>query len=434
MCSFLYTNQNVDDINEVNFLNQKRGPDHTEVLTEKGSTYVHNLLSITGNFTPQPFKQEGLIMMYNGEIYNYLELGNYDSDGFCILDLYKKNYLDSFVDLDGEFAILLVDENRKEIILVSDTFGTKPLYYSIENNKIGVSSYPEPLIKLEFQKTTRIEPNTILVFDLESLEIKNTKTLYKFNLEQNVDSFEPWVSCFFESLSKRTKTSLDVLVPLSSGYDSGSICAVLNEINRDYVSFSIKGQENQLILNQRLARNTNKTKEVVKNIGGPKVQEIKNKFRNNVQPFFYGPNPQTKTHEGFDDPGAVGLFYIIEESKNKYGTKIILSGQGADEIMSNIQTYGFQTKNPNKFDYDLSSIFPWGNFYLGSQWSYLMKEECIGGSLGIETRYPFLDRKLVQAYLNLKPELKNQSYKSPLTYLLNKLNYPFKQEKIGFQI
>jgi asparagine synthetase B (glutamine-hydrolysing) len=63
-----------------------------------------------------------------------------------------------------------------------------------------------------------------------------------------------------------------------------------------------------------------------------------------------------------------------------------------------------------------------------------MKEECVGGSLGYETRYPFLDRKVVQAYLNLKPELKNQNYKSPLTYLLQKFNYPFKFEKIGFQI
>jgi hypothetical protein len=38
-----------------------------------------------------------------------------------------------------------------------------------------------------------------------------------------------------------------------------------------------------------------------------------------------------------------------------------------------------------------------------------MKEECIAGSLGIETRYPFIDRKVVQEYLNLSPDLKNQS-------------------------
>jgi hypothetical protein len=73
--------------------------------------------------------------------------------------------------------------------------------------------------------------------------------------------------------------------------------------------------------------------------------------------------------------------------------------------MSNIQTYGFKTKNPESFPSDISGIFPWGNFYYGSQWSYLMKEECIAGSLGIETRYPFLDRRVVQEYLNLSNDL-----------------------------
>jgi hypothetical protein len=63
-----------------------------------------------------------------------------------------------------------------------------------------------------------------------------------------------------------------------------------------------------------------------------------------------------------------------------------------------------------------------------------MKEECIAGSLGIETRYPFLDRKVVQEYLNLSPDLKNQAYKSPLKNYLFKNSYPFSEEKIGFNI
>ena len=74
-------------------------------------------------------------------------------------------------------------------------------------------------------------------------------------------------------------------------------------------------------------------------------------------------------------------------------------------------------------------------FYYGAQSSYLIKEECIAGSLGIETRYPFLDKKVVQEFLNLSSDLKNLNYKSPLDYYFTVNNYPFaKNEKKGFQI
>lgn len=58
----------------------------------------------------------------------------------------------------------------------------------------------------------------------------------------------------------------------------------------------------------------------------------------------------------------------------------------------------------------------------------------MGGSFGLETRYPFLDVALVQEYLNLKPELKNKFYKSPITNYLMKYKYPFINDdtKVGF--
>ncbi len=62
-----------------------------------------------------------------------------------------------------------------------------------------------------------------------------------------------------------------------------------------------------------------------------------------------------------------------------------------------------------------------------------MKEEIIGGSHGIEQRYPFLDKDVVQEFLWLKPELKNKYYKAPIHNYLNENNYPFTpNEKLGF--
>lgn len=434
MCSFLFTNKKIIDLTTVNLFQQKRGPDCTNEVCIDNFSYVHNLLSITGDFTPQPLIDNGIVLLYNGEIYNYKNFGDYKSDGISILELYKKEGLSSFHLLDGEFAICLHDKEKNEIILCSDTFGTKPMYYSIEDNYLGVSSYPSALELLNFKNIKRFEPNKIKILNDKDLKIKKEINLYNFDTKQNVSSFEPWIESFSKSVEKRVNTSLEVLVPLSSGYDSGAICCALNNLNKDYISYTIIGKENKTTIDDRLKINKNSKKELIFNLSHDKIQTIQQEFIQNVQPFGYGPNPQNIIYNGFDDPGSIGLFFILKEMKEKYNIKIVISGHGSDEIMTNIQEYGFKTKNPSFFPVNLSDVFPWENFYYGSQWSYLMKEECIAGSLGIETRYPFLDRNLVQNYLNLTPELKMLNYKSPLHQFFTEKDYPFFKGKIGFQI
>ena len=75
----------------------------------------------------------------------------------------------------------------------------------------------------------------------------------------------------------------------------------------------------------------------------------------------------------------------------------------------------------------------WKSFYGGTQYNYLNKEEIVSGRHGVEGRYPFLDKYVVQEFLWLTPELKNKNYKAPLHYFMNKYNYPFDVgKKIGF--
>lgn len=435
MCSFLFTNKNEFNIDSVNFLIQKRGPDNTNYIIDDGLFYLHNLLSITGELTQQPIILDDIILLYNGEIYNYEQFGKYSSDGPCILDLYKLNGESSFEMLDGEFSIFLHDKTKKRFYLCTDTFGTKPLYYSIENGHIGVCSYPTPLLELGFNRAKRANPNQITIIDSDTLEIIDERPLYEFKLNQHKENYDDWEDAFSKSILKRTRNNNHkILVPMSSGYDSGLICLNLNLLNIDYVSYTIKGSEDQNIIRQRLSLNNNNIKEIVDRLSEEQILNIKSEFTKNVQNFTYGSNPDDIMYNGFEDQGAIGLYHIIRDCKIKHDTKIILSGQGADEIMSNIQTYGFNTKNPLFFTDDLSSIFPWGNFYYGSQWSYLMKEECIAGSLGVETRYPFLDRYVVQEYLYLLPELKNKKYKAPISAYFDKYKYPYFPQKIGFQI
>ena len=80
-----------------------------------------------------------------------------------------------------------------------------------------------------------------------------------------------------------------------------------------------------------------------------------------------------------------------------------------------------------------NDLVQWANFTGSCQYSYLGKEECVGGSWNIETRYPFLDTAFVQSFLSLAAELKNRNYKAPLFEYMTRTGFPFQRDvKIGW--
>ena len=144
-CSFIVSNFPVNasgNLTHVNFFNVRRGPDATNIhRSEDGWHFVHNLLSMTGAVTLQPFISDdgGVVALFNGEIYNFRRLAAelegarhaYRSDGFAILPAYARWGREFVQHLEGEFAIVLVDFGRREVILSTDVFSTKPLWYAI---------------------------------------------------------------------------------------------------------------------------------------------------------------------------------------------------------------------------------------------------------------------------------------------------------------
>jgi len=75
MCSFGVTTAS-RSLLEANRFARLRGPDGTNTLPINGVNFLHNLLHITGGRTPQPFVKDDVVVLFNGEIYNYRELGN----------------------------------------------------------------------------------------------------------------------------------------------------------------------------------------------------------------------------------------------------------------------------------------------------------------------------------------------------------------------
>ena len=223
MCSILFSNKPVS-ADKYNLL-KLRGPDATTSRSIAGYNFVHNLLSLTGEYTEQPICKDDIVLLFNGEIYNYKDLDiSAKSDSYSIISAYKKYGPEFVKQLDGEYAFVLVDIKQQLILFSTDVFKTKPLFYSIEHGYIGISTFSTPLQTLGFDTIIRAKPNTCYKIDLISNSI-NEIIIKEFDLNQYKTSYDDWIAAFELSIKKRAYQSGDMktFIGLSSGYDSGAI-------------------------------------------------------------------------------------------------------------------------------------------------------------------------------------------------------------------
>lgn len=431
MCSFLFTNKTDFDIDYVNEYQQKRGPDYTNVIEKNGYTFIHNLLSITGDFTVQPFKDDNIVAMYNGEIYNAT---GYKSDGYCLIPRYKEfgDYFTRY--LDGEFALVLVNFNKNELLISSDTFRTKPIFIGKDNSgNFAIASYKSAIKRLDIDNIEMVMPNTTNVFNLNTMKSISSFKITEFSIDQYKENYNDWIYAFKKSIKKRIdRLKVKSFYGLSSGYDSGAIACELENQNANTEGFTIIADENRSVLKQR---HNLISKGHIIDLTKEEFQEAKKYILNNSEDFKY--KDKYKDYNYKKDKATFGLASICNRGKER-GFKVYFSGQGADEILSDYGWNGHKIYNHSsfggKFPQSLRGFFPWHSFFDGTQIQYLNKEEYTAGAYGIETRYPFLDKDLVQEFLWLRPELKNKYYKAPLRSYLKKYNFPFDEgNKIGFR-
>lgn len=379
-----------------NFFIQKRGQDHTNQVTRNGFTFVHNLLSVTGDFTPQPYIDGDIICVYNGEIYNHPFK---KSDGENLIPLYKQYGPDFVKHLDGEWAIALYDFKKSLTVFATDLFATKPIW----RNGLECASYESGV------GGYKIPANTVEVVHFDGhTEIYG---VYKWDLTQHKDSCDDWISTFKKSVKKRATPGC--FIGLSSGYDSGAIACELLNLKSNFKAYTIMGREDKNILMARA--NLVPNHEYLDDFS-----QEKNWLDTNVEDFEYKISQDFKK-----DSAALALSKMCRQAHLE-GRKVYLSGHGADEIIADYalkpHLSTFRGHFPNK-------LTLWENFYDGCQYSYLGKEEYVAGSHAIETRYPFLDRDVVQEFLWLSADLKNRRYKSPIYEYLSKYNFPTAYDK-----
>ena len=443
MCSIYASTIQPRRFSGVNKLLRLRGPDNTNIVRRERFTLMHNLLSMTGAFRVQPFIQGDVLCLYNGEIYNYQSFGDYQSDGECLIDLYREHGPGFVRMLDGEFAIILCDFKARRIVIGSDVFKTKPIFYSVARGEFGCSTFRAPLEAAGHSEVLPMPPNLTKVFDLDNLRLLEEFPVYEFNLKQFKTSFDDWDSAFQAAMRKRAAGAREkIFMGLSSGYDSGVICLELLRAGIPFEAYSVLGTENDAVLEERFR--------LIEKSGNASYRKLRKTWwqhqvnqryvRRHTDPFRYTITSAAGDYSErimmSDDGGSIWLSHVCRQGRRN-GRRIYLSGMGADEIFSD---YGFAGKKMCRhsnfgglFPGDLATIFPWNSFYHSSMESYLAKEEYIAGSYGLEARYPFLDKAVVQEFLNLSADLKNSAYKSVLHHYLAANNFPFEPAvKRGF--
>jgi asparagine synthase (glutamine-hydrolysing) len=238
---------------------KKRGPDNTKFLvTNDFYMCFHRLaindLSDDGN---QPFYQNNIYMMCNGEIYNSEELKNKykivtksKSDCEVILHLYEKIGFDLMIkSLSGYFALVLIDMNIKKCFVARDRIGVRSLYMSHDNN------YFASEIKCIPGKSKHFPPGKYLKIDLTTHNSEEI-TFFDYNFKLHCDPENICISNIRRLMLNACKKRIpDVpfVCLLSGGLDSTIVAACLNKYCHKLITCSIGFKDSEDLKYARIA-------------------------------------------------------------------------------------------------------------------------------------------------------------------------------------
>lgn len=315
-------------------------------LSEKGH---QPMLSDDGKIT----------ITFNGEIYNFkqirkeLEDLSYtfksNSDTEVILKSYEEWGTEMFSKFNGMFAIALIDLDKQKLILARDRMGLKPLFYFKNDDVLVWASEIKSILKNEFIKPeinwngvytnflfqTTLAPETCFqnIYSLEpasflSLDLNSLKTSKEFYWNfpavknENITEKEA-VAKVDELLSESVKEQLFADVPVTSmmsgGIDSTLITVKSKPYKNDINAFTISYQFSETeVENASLLANKIDIDHHVKKVSD---DEILNQLKENIQ--------------HFEEPySSLEVLMNAAEYAKELGFKVVLSGNGADELFA----------------------------------------------------------------------------------------------------
>lgn len=411
MCGFLYSNLKSENFVLDDIIS--RGPDSQKELTNEYGYFYQSQLVTNNNKTTCPAINKFGVLLYNGTEYYC----NNDTD--LLINNLSNNIdknLEFLQTLNGDFAICFVTDQY--IFLATDCFATKPLYVGLSGSNICIASTPTPIENIGLVPFL-MDANLLVVFDIVEKKLICKKTINQFSLQQTKNNLDEIFLAFEESVINRHKENC--LVNLSSGYDSGAIVSCLNKHKKKFQTLIYFENENIEIIKRRLALDKNK-KHIVNN----KQLEVK---KNQKKDLF---NRQLL----YDTNSISDLGLITGNIASKNNCRINLTGTGSDELYSDYGHHGkklfpYFSLFGGFFPEQLELIFPWYTSKTYPLYNDIKAVDYCNGLYGIDSRHPFLDKKLFQTWLSSNNKIKNCSYKHWIEQYLLQANYPYMHEKIA---
>ncbi len=362
-----------------------RGPDAEGFYVDNDIALGHRRLSIidlSNGKQPMYNEDESLVVVFNGEIYNYPELKTElkkhkhkfatKSDTEVLLHGYEEWGKDLPKKLRGMFAFAIWDKNTKTLFCARDNFGIKPLYFyqnaevfmfaseiksflehpkfKKELNKEILASYLSfsftPTNETFFKNVYRLEPGYSLT--IKDGEIKKDR-FYKIEFNEKTEDYKKSVDkiakVMQDSVNHHMLSDVEVGSFLSSGIDSSYLVSLAKPAKTYTVGYDIL-KYNEIDYAKDLTDKLNITN-ISKKI-------TKEEYMNIIPKIMY------HMDEPSSDPAAVALYFVANIASKD--VKVVLSGEGADEFFGGYNIYrrdvdmGFYNKIPFKIRHLIAKI------------------------------------------------------------------------------
>ena len=391
-----------------------RGPDWSGVYAGKSAILAHERLSIVDPesgrqplFSPDA-KQ---ILAVNGEIYNHQSIrkryaGKYEfgtqSDCEVILPLYREKGVDFLEDISGIFAFALYDEEKDDFLIARDPIGVIPLYIGHDaDGKVYVASELKALEGFCETYEPFLPGHYYLGSEGKMVRWYKRDLMNYDAVKDNPASVEVVREGLMDAVKRQLMCDVPYGVLLSGGLDSSVISAIAEK----YSAMRIESGDTDRAWWPRLhsfavglqgAPDLAKAREVAEFIG-----TVHHEINYTIQEGLDAIRDVIYYIETYDvtTVRASTPMYLLARFIKSMGIKMVLSGEGADEIFGG---YLYFHKAPSAKDFHEETVRKLGKLH----WYDCLRANKSLSAWGVEGRVPFLDKEFLDIAMRLNPEAK----------------------------
>jgi len=391
-----------------------RGPDWSGIYCGGSAILAHERLSIVD---PESGKQPLLspdkkqILAVNGEIYNHHDIrkrfaGKYDfqtgSDCEVILALYREKGIDFLEDLSGIFAFALYDAEKDEFLIVRDPMGVIPLYIGYDaDGKVYVASELKAL-EGNCERYEPFLPGHYYWSREGKMKRYYTRDWFSYDaVKDNGASVQDIHDSLEDAVRRQLMSDVPYGVLLSGGLDSSVISAVAekfseNRIEADGATKAWWPRLHSFAVGLKGAPDLEKARMVADHIGtvhheiNYTIQEGLDAIRDVI--YFIETYDVTTVR-------ASTPMYLLARVIKSMGIKMVLSGEGADEIFGG---YLYFHKAPDAKAFHEETVRKLSKLYM---YDCLRANKSLA-AWGVEGRVPFLDKEFLDVAMRTNPQAK----------------------------